>query len=184
MDCTDRRRYRWWCPSNSCRRAAASATRRLPARGSAGFPAGRLRGLTSWSYPPFGTTRWRWKTNSVGLRSSLRSAFVTVLGSLPGTEAGTEKLVVDQALFEAAKQNDVATLTAALDRDPATRDVRDHPYEWTLLHHAARQGHINVVDLLLDRGFDVNTLETGDHTTALHWAAAAGHVAVVQRLLD
>ena len=89
-----------------------------------------------------------------------------------------------QALFEAAQQNDVATLTAALDSDPATRDIRDHPHEWTLLHHAARQGHLNVVDLLLDRGFDVNTLETGDHTTALHWAAAAGHVAVVRRLLD
>jgi ankyrin repeat protein len=91
---------------------------------------------------------------------------------------------MSEALFEAAKRNDIAAIAAALDRDPAALNVRDQPYAWTLLHHAAQHGHLGVVNLLLDRGCDVNTLEIGDHTTALHWAAAAGHVDVVRRLLD
>lgn len=90
----------------------------------------------------------------------------------------------DKSLFDAARDNDVATIAAALDRDPASLAVRDEPYAWTLLHHAAHGGHLAVVDLLLARGVDVNALENGDHTTALHWAAAAGHADVVRRLLD
>jgi ankyrin repeat protein len=53
-----------------------------------------------------------------------------------------------------------------------------------LLHHAAQHGHLPIVDLLLDRGFDVNTREQGDNTSAVNWAAAAGHVDIVRRLLD
>ena len=90
----------------------------------------------------------------------------------------------DQALFDAAKAGDVATIAAALDRSPEKLYVRDQPYAWTLLHHAAANGHLPVVTLLLDRGFDVNTREHGDHTTAINWAAAAGHVAIVKRLLE
>jgi ankyrin repeat protein len=92
--------------------------------------------------------------------------------------------VDDRQLFDAARDGHVDALRAALDADPAKLTVRDQPYEWTLLHHAAQHGHLAIVNLLLDRGFDVNTLEKGDHTTALHWAAAAGHVEVVHRLLD
>jgi ankyrin repeat protein len=87
-------------------------------------------------------------------------------------------------MFELAKSGDAAALCAALDRDPAALYARDQPYEWTLLHHAAQQGHLAVVDLLLRRGFDVNTKEKGDNTAAINWAAAAGHVDVVRRLLD
>jgi len=87
-------------------------------------------------------------------------------------------------LFAAARSGDAAAIATALDRDPQLRDVRDQPFEWTLLHHAAQRGHLPIVNLLLERGFDVNTKEKGDHTTALNWAAAAGHVDVVRRLLD
>ena len=41
-----------------------------------------------------------------------------------------------------------------------------------------------MVDLLLQRGLDVNTREKGDNTYAMHWAAAAGHLDVVRRLAD
>jgi ankyrin repeat protein len=40
------------------------------------------------------------------------------------------------------------------------------------------------VDVLLNRGLDVNTRETGDNTCAMHWAAAGGHLDVVRRLAD
>lgn len=91
---------------------------------------------------------------------------------------------MDQELFEAARNGNAAAIAAALDLDPSQLYVRDQPYAWTLLHYAAQRGHLEIVNLLLDRGLDVNTLESGDHTTALHWAAAAGHVEVVRRLLD
>jgi ankyrin repeat protein len=90
----------------------------------------------------------------------------------------------DRQLFDAAKSGNVDSLIAAFGRDPARLHARDRPYEWTLLHHAAFKGHLPVVNLLLDRGFDVNAKEQGDHTTALNWAAAAGHVEVVRRLLE
>jgi ankyrin repeat protein len=50
------------------------------------------------------------------------------------------------------------------------------------LHLAAR--HLAAVELLLDRGLDVNARERGDNTYAMHWAAAAGELAVVRRLAD
>jgi ankyrin repeat protein len=90
----------------------------------------------------------------------------------------------DQAFFDAATAGDVSTIAAALERWPEKLYVRDQPYGWTMLHHAAHQGRLPVVNLLLDRGFDVNTREHGDNTSALNWAAAAGHVNVVRRLLD
>lgn len=92
--------------------------------------------------------------------------------------------MTDQQLFDAAKAGDAAAIAAALDHAPEKLYVRDEPYAWTLLHHAAQHGHLPVVNLLLDRGFDVNTREQGDNTSAVNWAAAAGHVDVVRRLLD
>jgi ankyrin repeat protein len=92
--------------------------------------------------------------------------------------------VDDRQLFEAVRNGKIETLKSALDADPSKLTVRDPPYGWTLLHLAAQRGHLDIVNLLLDRGLDVNTLENGDQTTALHWAAAAGHVAVVRRLLE
>jgi len=89
----------------------------------------------------------------------------------------------DRQLFEAARDGNVEALRSGLDADPSKLTVRDAPYQWTLLHKAAQHGHLDVVNLLLDRGLDVNALENGDHTSALHWAAAAGHAGVVRRLL-
>ena len=92
--------------------------------------------------------------------------------------------MTDEQMFDAAKAGDAAAIATALNRSPEKLHVRDQPYAWTLLHHAAQHGHLPVVNVLLDRGFDVNTREQGDNTSAVNWAAAAGHVDVVRRLLD
>jgi ankyrin repeat protein len=55
---------------------------------------------------------------------------------------------------------------------------------WTGLHEAAKQGHLEIVRLLLEHGAEPNAREPGDNTYALHWAAAHGHVEVVRALLD
>jgi ankyrin repeat protein len=93
-------------------------------------------------------------------------------------------LTVEGQLFDAARSGDVDTLTTLLDKHPDKLHARAKPYEWTLLHAAAQNGRLPAVDLLLNRGLDVNTRETGDNTCAMHWAAAGGHLDVVRRLAD
>lgn len=91
---------------------------------------------------------------------------------------------IDEQLFAAARTGDAGVVAALLDRHPEKLHARASPYEWSLLHAAAHEGHRPLVDLLLDRGLDPNTRERGDHTYAMHWAAAAGHLDVVRRLAD
>ena len=91
-------------------------------------------------------------------------------------------MTIDEQLFDAARKGDVGTLRALLDEHPDKLAIRGEPYESTLLHAGAR--HLSVVDLLLNRGLDVNARERGDNTYAMHWAAAAGELEVVKRLAD
>ena len=91
---------------------------------------------------------------------------------------------IDDQLFDAARAGDLERLTGLLDAHPDKLHVRDQPYEHTLLHVAAFAGHLDCVDLLLDRGLDVNVREKGDNTYPMHWAAAAAHLDIVRRLAD
>lgn len=97
-------------------------------------------------------------------------------------KAHVDSLTVEGQLFEAARTGDVERLAALLDTYPEKLHARAKPYQWTLLHLAAR--HLAAVDLLLKRGLDVNARERGDNTYAMHWAAAGGELDVVQRLAD
>jgi ankyrin repeat protein len=99
-------------------------------------------------------------------------------------KAHIDSMTVAGRLFQAAREGDVHTLAALLDANPELLHVRTEPYEHTLLHVAARDGHAAAVDLLLERGLDVNERESGDNTYAMHWAAAGGHLEVVRRLVD
>ena len=99
-------------------------------------------------------------------------------------KAHIDALSTNGRLFQAARNGEIATLIELLDASPDRLYVREMPYEWTLLHAAAHNGRLDVVNLLLDRGLDVNVREKGDNTFPMHWAAAAGHVDVVRRLAD
>ena len=99
-------------------------------------------------------------------------------------KAHVDSLTIDGQLFDAARTGDAGKLGGIIDKHPDKLHVRNMPYEHTLLHVAAHNGQIKVVDLLLERGIDPNTREKGDNTYPMHWAAAAGHLEVVRRLAD
>ena len=110
-------------------------------------------------------------------------------------KAYVDSLTVEGQLFEAARNGDAERLAALLDKHPDKLRSRNKPYEHTLLHVAATtmpgqeqmgtpEGRLAAVNLLLERGLDVNAREKGDNTYAMHWAAAAGNLAVVRRLAD
>ena len=90
----------------------------------------------------------------------------------------------DEQLFAAASDGDAVALTRLLDAHPDRLLARNQPYENTLLHVAAGEGHLAAVNLLLERGIDANVLEKGDRTSPMHWAAAGGHLDVVRRLAE
>ncbi|KAH7731355.1 CBN-PAT-4 protein [Aphelenchoides avenae] len=57
----------------------------------------------------------------------------------------------------------------------------DHAF--SLLHWASKEGHVNIVDMLLARGARVNATNMGDDTS-LHLAASHGHRQIVVKLLS
>jgi ankyrin repeat protein len=99
-------------------------------------------------------------------------------------KAHIDSLTLDGQLVDAARTGDADRVAALLDAHPDRLRLRIKPYEWTLLHVAAQNGRLAVVDLLLTRGLDVNARERGDNTYPMHWAAAAGVLDVVRRLAD
>lgn len=79
-------------------------------------------------------------------------------------KAHVDSRSVKGQLLGAAKAGDISALRNMLDANPSLRDVRDEPYEHSLLHAAARHGQLAVVEELLKRGIDVNYREKGDNT--------------------
>src|SRR6185503_11217517 len=81
-----------------------------------------------------------------------------------------DSLTIDGQLFEAARKGDLEQLAALLDEHPDKLYVRAKPYEHTLLHMAAQNGHLDVVRRLADAGGDVIG-EGDDHALGMiGWA--------------
>src|SRR5437868_3670626 len=69
-------------------------------------------------------------------------------------KAHVDSLTIDGQLFDAARNGDVKRLTELLDKHPDRLYARTEPYEHTMLHLAAANGHVPAVDFLLKRGID------------------------------
>jgi uncharacterized protein len=88
---------------------------------------------------------------------------------------------VSLAMFSAADANCLALETQLLDFG-ASVDARDR-LGAKPLSHAARFGHLEMVDLLLARGAPIDAQNLSG-ATALYFAAERGHAAVVRRLIE
>ena len=87
---------------------------------------------------------------------------------------------ISSALFSAADGNCIALATDLLDHG-ASVDARDR-FGARPLSHAARFGHLEMVDLLLARGAPIDARNLAG-ATALYFAAEGGHVRVADRLI-
>lgn len=78
---------------------------------------------------------------------------------------------------KAGKADEVKSLLTSKDADERDTDGR------TALMWAAGKGHLDIANLLLEAGANINATEF-DGTTPLVWAAGSGHTNIVQRLLQ
>eukprot|EP01098_Paradermamoeba_levis_P003624 TRINITY_DN1626_c0_g1_i4.p1 TRINITY_DN1626_c0_g1~~TRINITY_DN1626_c0_g1_i4.p1 ORF type:complete len:200 (-),score=39.39 TRINITY_DN1626_c0_g1_i4:65-664(-) len=94
-------------------------------------------------------------------------------------EEGVEVSV--RALVAASQKGDVLEVTFLLDQGVNVNDMYNGS---TPLHFAIQYGHFSLVQLLIDRGADVNAEEKEWHQSPLHFAIYHQNFSAVQLLID
>eukprot|EP00826_Nyctotherus_ovalis_P044606 TRINITY_DN4827_c0_g1_i5.p1 TRINITY_DN4827_c0_g1~~TRINITY_DN4827_c0_g1_i5.p1 ORF type:complete len:519 (+),score=138.92 TRINITY_DN4827_c0_g1_i5:166-1722(+) len=95
-----------------------------------------------------------------------------------------QKKEVNAKLLQAAETGDLATVESLLDRSLGDKvaDVNTRSAEsYTPLHFAAREGRLEMVSLLIERGANVHA-QTKELRTPLHIACIKGHIAIIEEL--
>uniref|UniRef100_A0A7E4V179 Protein kinase domain-containing protein n=1 Tax=Panagrellus redivivus TaxID=6233 RepID=A0A7E4V179_PANRE len=90
--------------------------------------------------------------------------------------------IIQEDVFSWVREGNTFQVRVWLDDSEHDLNIGDD-HAFSLLHWAAKEGHINIVDLLLNRGARVNATNMGDDTP-LHLAAGEGHREIVLKLLS
>eukprot|EP00009_Paramoeba_aestuarina_P003661 CAMPEP_0201512564 /NCGR_PEP_ID=MMETSP0161_2-20130828/4793_1 /ASSEMBLY_ACC=CAM_ASM_000251 /TAXON_ID=180227 /ORGANISM="Neoparamoeba aestuarina, Strain SoJaBio B1-5/56/2" /LENGTH=317 /DNA_ID=CAMNT_0047908449 /DNA_START=235 /DNA_END=1185 /DNA_ORIENTATION=+ len=77
------------------------------------------------------------------------------------------------AFFHALTENNIESVGAMLEQNPQLVHLRNQPKQWTPLLHASRFLHVELMELLIDAGSDVNA-STHKNRTPLHMVAQSG----------
>ena len=85
-------------------------------------------------------------------------------------------------IFEAAKAGDLTRVRELIAADPTIVNLRDDTQK-TPLHIAAENGHLDIVQIFICGGVDLNAVDENKNTP-LHLAAAGGHSSIVQQLVN
>ncbi|XP_078694710.1 uncharacterized protein LOC144923761 [Branchiostoma floridae x Branchiostoma belcheri] len=92
-----------------------------------------------------------------------------------------DELDFERGIWAAARDGEAGRVRSLLDRGTGANAQDSSGY--TALHYASRNGHLEVCDLLLQRGANPNSQTRSGGVTPLHRAAYCGHEAVVKLLL-
>jgi len=84
------------------------------------------------------------------------------------------------ALVEAVSEGDLSTAAALLDQDPSL--ARTMHAGASPLHYAAVHGQQGAVDLLIDRGANLEAVDHEYGATPIGWANEKGHMALVRHM--
>lgn len=95
--------------------------------------------------------------------------------------AGCSSGRAKNSLFLAVNAGDLVEIRSIVEKNPAVKDAYLND-GWTALAVAARDGNVSAVNLLIEKGADINRLEGGGNSP-LFWAVYYGHEDVVATLL-
>ncbi len=136
-----------------------------------------------------------------GADANIRDAEnITPLLLVAGNESREEQLHIAESLiahgaeadFEslewpllriAALKNDLSLVKSLLEQEESVEPGEEKGWAWSILHGAARTGHAEIVNLLMEHGADPETKSRGRETPIV-FAALAGHGDVVELLLQ
>lgn len=81
-----------------------------------------------------------------------------------------DEMEFERGIWYAAQYGDLDKVEKLIDRGIDLKDKSGY----TALHYAARNGHVDVCKLLLNKGANVNAVTKSGCATALHRATSAG----------
>lgn len=111
------------------------------------------------------------------LRSPIRLGTTVLLVTLASIHAA-----FGQEILSAAGAGDTTTVARLLEVNPDAVNTRDSFSKRTPLHFATEKDHLDVAELLLKKGADINAQDYMG-LTALHWAVDRQHKDIVEFLL-
>ncbi|XP_066138875.1 acyl-CoA-binding domain-containing protein 6-like [Euwallacea fornicatus] len=95
---------------------------------------------------------------------------------------GHQILSSDKDLLDYIREGDLAKVKGLLSQLKESKNVI-HQDGMSLIHYAADVGNVELLDLLINEGCDIN-LQDSEGQTALHYASSCGHAECVLLLLS
>ncbi|UCE40251.1 MAG: ankyrin repeat domain-containing protein [Candidatus Aminicenantes bacterium] len=92
-----------------------------------------------------------------------------------------EEFKTDESIVEVAKNGDLKTVKAILDKNPSLLNIKNQN-GYTALHWACMRAHWNIVRYLVEKGADLNVVG-GDGGTQINWAVHHDNVEIIKLLL-
>src|ERR1041384_282013 len=105
-----------------------------------------------------------------------------VATSIHPAEAGVQIALMQTLLDAGASLDGIREGWGFFNEDGSLKSTATKPQLESGFMWACEYGHTNVVEFILDKGFDPGTLAHG--MTGLHWAMVGGHLDTIRLLLD